>query len=97
MDSARQTFAACNAFRALQDLGTDVRSIVPLADSTLVGPFDTGREHCPLNRSASVTIDGLSVDLFTGRDADGNAFVAIGGRDCALEGEEPGLYYPTSR
>lgn len=97
MRNARQTYAACGAFRTLQDLGAEVRSIVPLAASTLVGPFDSRLEHGPERAAATVTIDGLTVDLLTGRDRDGEPFVEIVGRGCNLEGEAPGLYYPTTR
>lgn len=48
---------------------------------------------------AILTVDGpcgpLHVRAAVERDADGRPFVALSGLDCSLEGEQPGIYYPT--
>lgn len=42
-----------------------------------------------------VVIDGHTIRVSSDKDADGGQFLHLGGMDCNLEGEEPGLYYPT--
>jgi hypothetical protein len=45
--------------------------------------------------TTTVEVDGLHVDIYVKRDADGRAFISLEGADCALEGEMPGEYYVT--
>ncbi|MDR5728050.1 MAG: hypothetical protein RB191_11555 [Terriglobia bacterium] len=42
-----------------------------------------------------IVIDGHTIQLEHIRDADGGHALQLGGVDCNLEGEQPGLYYPT--
>lgn len=51
-----------------------------------------------LRTSESVTIrlpdTGHEVTLSHEQDGDGNGYVRLGGANCNLEGEQPGMYYP---
>jgi hypothetical protein len=40
---------------------------------------------------------GLVVAVAVDRDADGGLMIVLSGVDCNLEGEMPGVYYPTPR
>lgn len=50
-----------------------------------------------VGQSVDLLVEDLTVRVTVDRDADGGLFVALGGVDCDLAGEEPGLYYPTRR
>lgn len=47
--------------------------------------------------SAHVVIGNLTVAVTHTVDADGDHALQLGGVDCDLEGEGPGLYYPVPR
>jgi hypothetical protein len=46
-------------------------------------------------RTDWLIVNGVKVRLVIGRDADGNEFVELEAENGNLEGEMPGLYYPT--
>lgn len=50
-------------------------------------------EEGPEAPAASVKVGDFTVDLYVRTDSDGQPFVELEGRDCALEGEMPGMYY----
>jgi hypothetical protein len=45
-------------------------------------------------RWIDIMIAGHTIRVSSDTDADGRQFLHLGGVDCDLEGEEPGLYYP---
>lgn len=44
---------------------------------------------------ATVVCNGLTVRIVVKHDGSGDAYVQLEGVDCNLEGEQPGMYYPT--
>ena len=48
-------------------------------------------------KTATLDVGGFKINATVAVDKCGDEFLILGGVDCDLQGEEPGVYYPVPR